>query len=593
MKRIITIVVMFVLVLGLFGCRQPEEDYEDIIIEEFLRIAEDIPYEFEEDLQLPAASDGFTVKYKADNRALNNGLLPYIGQDQDVVMTLYVTLSYQTDTYTYQLEIVQLEQEDPVEVAFQERYELLLSLWPNPMVSNVTIPTGVAGVPTPTSQTCGEVERGRVLYSFPENSYDCAVTYNITINQETRTLVVPITVSAFDDLPQIPQVFVDTGNQPIDSKDTYTSATITVVTDGNSTYREITNESMLIRLRGNSTRWMPKASYKIKFPEQTAFLSDYKEKDWVLLANFTDQSLVRNALAFSLSERLNMAFSPSSTFVDLYINGEYVGNYQLTDQIEVTNDRVDIEENVSDIDTGYLLEYDWGQYGYGLGNTGDNYFLLWGIPFVLHSPDWEDDHYQAGHLDYIESFMQQLFNTLENGEDYSDLIDEASFIDWFIVNEVFKNVDSGYSSIYFYKPKSGLLHMGPVWDFDLSSGNPGHLQDDLRGPTGWYTSRPDKNILFYYLMQYPSFQSALKNRWNEVYDDAILAILDEIWPTADAMTYSRYQNFERWDIIGSNYDWYTAPEVYDLKTYDEQVWFVYDYMNERITWLNQAINELQ
>jgi len=87
-----------------------------------------------------------------------------------------------------------------------------------------------------------------------------------------------------------------------------------------------------------------------------------------------------------------------------------------------------------------------------------------------------------------------------NHQEYDTLIDEASFIDWFIVEELFKNVDVGYSSVYYYKDKGGLLKMGPVWDFDLSTSNPGHLQDDLRGPEGWYTSLQYKNIWFYYFI---------------------------------------------------------------------------------------------
>jgi uncharacterized protein YfbU (UPF0304 family) len=93
-------------------------------------------------------------------------------------------------------------------------------------------------------------------------------------------------------------------------------------------------------------------------------------------------------------------------------------------------------------------------------------------------------------------------------------------------------------------------------------------------------------------MQYPEFKEHLKERWNELYDKEILGVLDSVFKGADSMTYSRYMNFQKWDIIGTNYDWYTAPEIYELKTYDEQVWFLYDYLDIRIAWLNQAINDL-
>ena len=98
--------------------------------------------------------------------------------------------------------------------------------------------------------------------------------------------------------------------------------------------------------------------------------------------------------------------------------------------------------------------------------------------------------------------------------------------------------------------------------------------------------------MFYYLWQYPEFQEALKERWNEVYETVILQVLDNIFEAADSITYSRLQNFQRWDVIGINYDWYTAPEVYAIDTYDEQVWFLHDYLKERIEWLDEEINDL-
>ena len=133
--------------------------------------------------------------------------------------------------------------------------------------------------------------------------------------------------------------------------------------------------------------------------------------------------------------------------------------------------------------------------------------------------------------------------------------------------------------------------MGPVWDLDISSGVPGYLPEDQRSPEGWYTARGDKNIFFYYLMQYPEFKSNLKDRWNEVYEDAIYSVIEETLFAADSMTQSRYNNFELWDIIGNDYSWYTSPEVYALKTYDEQVWFLHDFLKTRIEWMNIEINK--
>jgi hypothetical protein len=288
-----------------------------------------------------------------------------------------------------------------------------------------------------------------------------------------------------------------------------------------------------------------------------------------------------------------MEFTPSSAFVDVYINDEYLGNYTLTDQIEVTNDRVDIEEKSTDLDTGYLIEFDKRMLDPALveGIQGWDFFNLYGVPYVIKSPKTDEEYFSQEQYYFIEDYFHSTINVLMNGYDYSEYIDEDSFIDWFIINELFQNVDSGYSSVYFYKDKGGLLKMGPIWDFDLSSGNPGHLSDDLRKPEGWYTSLPYKNIWFTYLMNYDSFKENLKDRWNELYAFQVQDLLDSIYPVAASITRSRYMNFQKWDIIGSWEDWYTATEVLAADTYQKQLEFLYYFLSTRSEWLNEAINE--
>jgi hypothetical protein len=360
--------------------------------------------------------------------------------------------------------------------------------------------------------------------------------------------------------------------------------------DYNNSVLELGGIRMRIKLRGNSTLVMPKKPYKIKFDDKQNMLSDYQEKEWVLLANFADQTLVRNAVAYQMANDLNMDFSPMVRFVDLYINNVYQGNYLLSDQIEVSSNRVNVEEKSPNMDTGYLIEFDKRLYDGGLENSEENFFLIEGIPFVIKSPDIEDDHYRVDHYNFIESYMRTVYDTLRDKEDYSIYIYEASFIDWFIVSEVMKNVDSGYSSVYFHKDAGGLLKMGPVWDFDLSSGNYGHLQEDLRGPIGWYTPRADKNVFFMFLLEYEGFRDALKTRWNEIYDSVILQGLKNVYLFADSIGRSRSMNFDMWDIIGTYEDWFISPEILALDTYEEQLFFLYDFLDTRIAWLNQEIN---
>ncbi len=480
-----------------------------------------------------------------------------------------------------------------VDATFETIFENLELYFPKVITSNLTLPD-FSTVDTSLSYDidCADIVRNRIVYTYPSDTTTCNIVIEATYKDEMRTKNIEVVMSSIDDLPRIPEIHINTiNNTVVDSKEYYVDATLNLIPNEGSEFEGLNNVSLRIKLRGNSTLYMPKKSYKIKFDDKQLLLSTYQEKTWVLLANFSDQTLIRNHIAYSMSENLGMEFAPGQTLVDVYLNGEYLGNYLLSDQIEVSSNRVNVEEEVPDLDTGYLVELDLGLYREGLENTEENYFLINGIPFVVKSPKYDKDYYREGHLTYIQNYFEDVYYTLQNNENYSDLIDIDSFIDWFIVNEVFKNVDSGYSSVYFFKDKGGKLKMGPVWDFDLSTGNPGHLGDDLRGPEGWYTSRSDKNVFFYYLMQYPEFEEQLKERWNEVYESVILRTLDDVLLVSDSIVYSSYMNFLKWDIIGINYDWYTAPEIYDLKTYDEQVWFLHDYLEARIEWLNEEINK--
>ena len=161
----------------------------------------------------------------------------------------------------------------------------------------------------------------------------------------------------------IPTIYIDTdGGMSVTSKTQYINATMVYVS-GSDTIRY---EAMKIRGRGNSTWGLAKKPYRIKFNESTKFLGKgyAKNKSWTLLANHGDKSLLRNAVTSRMGEFLGMPFNPAAHFVDLVLNGTYLGNYQVSDQVNVDNKRVEIFEqdyaadDTSNITGGYLLEID-------------------------------------------------------------------------------------------------------------------------------------------------------------------------------------------------------------------------------------------
>lgn len=572
---------------------------------EFQYLSSLLPFSMTKDINLPSPSNSLIqVEYFLDNQLITNQLLQYQKLAYDQEISLVIRFNFEGLAVDKTFVIIQIRDESlynqaQIDQVFDSTLESIQLTLPKTINSDFTLPTfDFPGIKVRFKVSDEyRILNNRFIYSYPTKQESFYLEAKITYQNQIRSFAIPITMVAYSELPKIPEIHISTqNNSQITSGDTYVNARLTLKTfdDNNIELTPISNASMQIRLRGNSTKEMPKKPYKLKFTTKTALLSDYAQKDWVLLANFTDQTLIRNYLAYNFARDIDMEFSPMAKFVDVYINGAYQGNYLLSDQIEVSPNRVNIEEGSSDVDTGYLVEYDKRIYDY-INNhwpISDNYFILYNIPFVIKSPNKEDSHYVNNHRNYIENYLKTLIDTLYARKDYSNLIDEDTFIDWFIVQEVFKNVDSGYSSVFMYKDKGGLLKMGPVWDFDLSTGNQGHEQDAYtRGPEGWYTALEYKNIMYFYLMKYSSFRQKLKTRWNELYETQIITLLDKVYFASDSITRSRYDNFNRWDIIGSNRDWYTAPEILAIDNYEGQVMFLYDYLNIRINWLNNAINK--
>ncbi|OHE40535.1 MAG: hypothetical protein A2Y16_01225 [Tenericutes bacterium GWF2_57_13] len=568
---------------------------------EFDRIEPLIPEAIIADRALPATTDpSITVEYSIDGTPIGMTLV-YSAPPTDVTLALAVTLTYGDLAVTRTYSILMLRDYDAYQeylrdLGFSEIEALIEAGLPDEAKSDFTLPiisynNAEVSYTTPVSR----IYHGRFVFTFPSVDVQLVITSRVIYMGQTRYFTHEITLKGFYSLSRIPELYILTsGNQEVTSKDYYIGGVATLVTydENNVAHTVFSNRTLEIRSRGNSTLWMPKRPYKIKFTNKTALLTEYEAKDWVLLANFADQTLIRNKLAIQLANAMGMPYTPSANFVEVYMNNAYIGNYMVTDQIEVSSVRIDIEEDSSAADTGYLLEWDLRQFDswQADGEEGVAWFNIYGIAFAIKSPQPDGFYYNQAQFDYIYNYMLSVHLALKNKQSYTGLIDEASFIDWFIVQEVFKNVDSGYSSNFYYKDKGGLLKMGPIWDFDLSSTNPGHLDYENRMPPGWYTPQQYKNVWFYYLMKYEVFREHLKNRWNDVYADAI-AMLESVYPESDAIARSRYSNFQRWDIIGKNYEWYTSTEVYEAKTYEEQLALLYDWLEARIAWMDEAIND--
>jgi len=264
------------------------------------------------------------------------------------------------------------------------------------------------------------------------------------------------------DYPQgdTPRIYIFT-NETIVKKE-YRDGIFAVVDKAGGSDGNVCEPCGTLRLRGNTTgeTYNKKLPYNIKFSRKVSVLGMDKAKKWALLANSFDKSLVRNALTDEFASRLNLDFTPDYRFAELYYNGEYRGSYMITENIDVAKGRVELDTDAGD----YLLEIEASR-----TSAGETYVkTAGGVRFCVNAPEGVT----AEQLAEIKSSLAEIEAALKSGDEtrVRSLVDIDSFLDFYLLGELLKNQDVGFSSTRFYR-KDGILYAGPVWDYDISSGN--------------------------------------------------------------------------------------------------------------------------
>lgn len=381
----------------------------------------------------------------------------------------------------------------------------------------------------------------------------------------------------------LPTVSVHTldGVIPFD-KETQITAQLTIISD-----HGLLSEPGTIRERGNYSRTFPKKPYRIKFDKKQQVLdAPAKAKKWTLINNYGDKTLMRNLLAFELSRRLGMPYTPYGTVVDVLLNGEYKGCYQLCDQVEVQKGRVNVEEMTAEDNSGsaltggYLIEVD--AYAY----DENSYFTsAKGNPVTIKSPD-EDIITTEQH-----NYIQQHFNTMErNWRTYLDL---NTFLRHFLVGELSGNTDT-YWSVYMYKYRDNdLIYTGPVWDFDLAFDNdnrtyPVNQKKDYIYRSGGSCAGNMKAFVDQIVVNDAAAKAQLLAIWDEARqngqtEENLTAFIDEMEEEIGA---SQKLNFLRWPIMNSYV--HQNPRLWG--SYAAEVQNVRQYMKNRIAWMDSKLN---
>lgn len=340
-----------------------------------------------------------------------------------------------------------------------------------------------------------------------------------------------------------------------------------------------------IRGRGNSTWEMPKKPYRIRFRQNTAILGLPSTRNWVLLANFADKTMLRNDVAFEMGRQLAFDFVPRSRFVELFMNGEYQGTYQLTDQIRVEASRVNIPTlRSSDTDStiitgGYLLEVDQRMDEITCFRT-----KIFDLPICFKDPEVPNQEQFNYMVNYINSFEEALMSEQAEHptQGIEKYVDINSFIDWYLINELTRNNDAvDFSSIFLHKDRNGLLKLGPIWDFDISLGNINY--NGNYSPEGWWIRQGG---WFSYILKHPNFQKKLSNRWKYWKENGLNQIFDFVNFRAKHLQFSQIQNFNKWQTL-YNATW---PNYVVLGTYENEVQYLKDWLDRRIKWMDTQID---
>ena len=370
------------------------------------------------------------------------------------------------------------------------------------------------------------------------------ITYNLkSASGSVKAYTVNI---SWDDA--LAHIYIDTeGAAPIVSKEDYLNTKLTI--DGQSKYEDRVfelSEQARIKGRGNSTWSWPKKPFKIKLDTKETLLSDndplsrlLPEKDWVLLADYQDGVHLLNNVAFTIGRMLDMPFTNTIIPVELTLNGNYLGVYGLTEQVEVKTNRVNVGDDGLLLELELYFDEEW-QFRSAAYN----------LPVMVKDPGLDTQ----SELDIIQSEWN-TFEALVASDDfpnnnYLDYIDAESIAKYFIVYMLTANKEINHpKSTYIHKAAGGKYAMGPIWDFDWAYDYEGTGQhfgsadDDL-----FLTGTKLGTVFFKRLMlSDPKIKSLVKAYWLDFTSSHLEDLMNHIDEHAFIIKGAKARNLKIWD----------------------------------------------
>jgi hypothetical protein len=411
----------------------------------------------------------------------------------------------------------------------------------------------------------------------------------------------------------LPLVFLNTNGQALSVTDIVADFGVidngsnrNYVTDPKNNY----NGKAVCHIRGSSSKMFEKNNIKIELKDasgvndlEASLLGMPAESDWVLTSCYTDKSLLRNSLTQHVFRQMGR-YSPRTRFVELFLNGEYFGVYMLMEQVKRGKDRVAISK-MTNLDNqfpyvtgGYIVQINrtddpgWTSSTAGVSATSAKFYYQYNYP--------QADEITVTQKNYIKSVLD-TFETVMLSSSYADpvtgykkYVNDDSFIDFLIINELSKNPDAYRLSTYLYKDNfmdGGKIHAGPVWDYDLAWHNCNYgnafnemywqfevPNDIFPAPVWWDKMMDDNNFKNKLYCRYHTLRlGVLSNNSLYQYIDQSAAMLSE----------SQQRNFRQFPIMGAYV--FPNPQSQTGATYAGEVQDLKTWISKRTAWLDANI----
>lgn len=321
-----------------------------------------------------------------------------------------------------------------------------------------------------------------------------------------------------------------------------------------------------IKGRGNTSWGQPKKPYSIKLSSKQSLLDIPKTKKYAIVPGYADESLMRNLVTYKIAALLSgIEYTPKCEFVEVYLNGAYNGIYTLVERVGFESNKLDYDEaDENDLTGAYLIEKDidgkidfsedqWFNCPYWANQSRDF--------FVLKDPEPEDSALLDQMLDYLEQHMQKLHDSImgTSDESYTQYVDEESWMDYIIIQELTKNIDGNLKTSCYMLKKSedDHIYMTAPWDFDLAYGNANWDNADYQhndyydcpsgtGTTGFMVINSSCPWFDHLYDDYPEFRNALIERYNSYRNTLIVQMRSLMNEQAAYLSQNTDRNDSRW-----------------------------------------------